>query len=193
MRWGSGGGWRNSLRDGLRNEAIWGGNRLIPRSRIGIVLGVWGRRFGLEALELVERVAVVALGHVDAALEAGEFIALLGVGLAKGNVEDVERFFPELGLDGAEAAEEPLAIDQGIDEHALLGGSGTESSVIFAGEFFESCESFAADELRLGVDAGFECVHGGPRLALDGARSRGFECVEAVGLKLLLGCHKTKG
>ena len=52
---------------------------------------------------------------------------------------------------------------------------------IFAGEFLEGGESFAADELSFGVDAGFEGIHGGAGLALGGAGSGGFLCVEAIG------------
>ena len=52
---------------------------------------------------------------------------------------------------------------------------------------------FAADELRLGVDAGFECVHGGAGLALGGAGSGGFLRVATIGRELFLGCHKTGG
>ena len=80
-----------------------------------------------------------------------------------------------------------------IDEHALLGGGGAEAAVIFAGEFLEGGGGFAADELGFGVDAGLEGIHGGADLALGGAGSGGFLCVEAIGLDLLFGCHKTGG
>ena len=144
--------------------------------RVGIV-----SFFGLEAAELLEGVVVVALGGVDAALETGELVGVLGEDVAEGDVVDVDDALPELGLDGAEAAEEPLAVDEGVDEHALLGGGGAEAAVIFAGEFLEGGGDFAADELSLGVDAGLESVHGGAGLALGGAGSGGFLCVEAIG------------
>jgi hypothetical protein len=98
-----------------------------------------------------------------------------------------------LALDSADAAEKPLAIDEGIDKHALFGCSGREALVVVVGEGFELRDGFAGDGLRLGIDAGFECVHGGSGLALDGAGSGGFLCVEAVGQELFLGCHKTGG
>ena len=101
--------------------------------------------FRLEALELAESIVIMALRHIDAALEAGEFVALLGVGLAEGDIEDVGGILPELGLDGAETAEEPLTIDEGVDEHPLLGGGGTKAVVIFAGELLEGRGFFAAD------------------------------------------------
>jgi hypothetical protein len=56
--------------------------------------------FGLEALEILEGVAVVALGGVDAALEAGELVGVFTVGLAESDFvvgfEGGERaFLPE--------------------------------------------------------------------------------------------------
>ena len=93
------------------------------------------------------------------------------------------------GLDGAEAAEEPFAIDEGVDEHALLGGGGTEAVVVFGVEFLESGVDFAADDLGVGVDAGFESVHGRAGLAFGSARSGGFARIEAVGLDLFLRWH----
>ena len=38
--------------------------------------------------------------------------------------------------------------------------------------------------MRLRIDAGFQGIHGGNRLALVGARARGFLCVAAIGLDL---------
>ena len=139
----------------------------------------------------MEGVAVVALGRVDAALEAGEVVAVVAEGLGEGDFED--RIFPHLALDSAEAAEEPFAIDEGIDEHALFGCGGTEALVVFAGEVFELRDGFAGDGMGSGVDTGFKGVHGGVGLALDGAGSGGFLCVEAIGQELFLGCHKTAG
>ena len=136
---------------------------------------------------------VMALGGVYAALETGELAGALGEDVAEGDVVDVDDALPQLGLDGAEAAEEPFAIDEGVDEHALLGGGGAEAAVIFAGEFLEGGGDFAADERGFGVDAGFEGVHGGAGLALGGAGSGGFLCVSAIGCELFLGCHKRGG
>jgi hypothetical protein len=98
-----------------------------------------------------------------------------------------------LALDSAEAAQEPFAIDEGIDEHPLFGGGGTEALVVFAGELFELRDGFAGDGLGSGVDAGFEGVHGGVGLALDGAGSGGSLRIETIGCELFLGCHKTGG
>jgi len=109
---------------------------------------------------------VVALVGVDAALVTGEFVGVLGEDVAEGDVVDVDDALPELGLDDAETAEEPLAIDEGIDEHGPLGGGGAEAVVIFADEFLEVGPDFAANELGFGVDAGFEGIHGGVGFAL---------------------------
>ena len=147
-------------------------------SRRGWWLGA-GRVFSLETLKLVEGTTVVALGGVDAALEAGEVVAVVAEGLSEGDFED--RILPHLALDSAEAAEEPFAIDEGIDEHALFGCGGTEALVVIVGELFELRDRFAGDSLGSGVDAGFKGVHGGVGLALDGAGSGGFFCVETIG------------
>ena len=154
--------------------------------------------FGLEALEILEGVAVVALGGVDAALEAGELVGVFTVGLAEGDFvvgfEGGKRaFLPKLGFDDAETAEEPIGVDEGVDEHALFGGGGVEAVVIFGFEGFEVGGFFAADDLGFGVDAGFQGVHGRGGFALGGARAGGLLSVEAVGLGLFLGCHNIGG
>jgi hypothetical protein len=144
---------------------------------------------GLEESKFVKGVAVIALGGIDAALKAGELLTVLGEDAAEGPIVNVEGPLPEVGFDGAETAEEPIAIDEGVDEETLLGGGGLEALVIFGGEFLEGCRGFALDDLGFSVDAGFECVHGGSGLALGGARSGGFARVGAVGRDLFLRCH----
>jgi hypothetical protein len=185
----------------MRNEAVDGFGRLIPlgcasRGRgFGIrFLGGYAVLFGLEAAEFLEGVTVIAMGGIDAALEAAEIVAIGSVGLRDSDFlfghEAVDRaMFPELGFADTEAAEEPLGVDEGVDEHALFGSGGTEAVVIFSFESLEVDGFFAADDLRFGVDAGFEGIHGGAGLALRGAGAGGFLCVEAVGLDLLLGWH----
>ena len=144
--------------------------------RCGLVVD---RFFRLETLKLAEGVTVVALGGVDAALESREVVAIVAKSFGEGDFEN--RILPHLAFDSAEAAEEPVAIDEGIDEHALFGRSGTEALVIFVGEGFELRDGFTGDGLRSGIDSGFEGVHGGVGLALDGAGSGGFLCVETIG------------
>ena len=141
-------------------------------------LGV-DRFFRLETLKLAEGVTVVALGGVDAALESREVVAVVAKSFGEGDFEN--RILPHLALDSAEAAEEPFAIDEGVDEHALFGGGGTETLIVFVGEFFEMSDGFAGDGLGSGIDAGFEGIHGSAGLALDGAGSGGFLRVETIG------------
>jgi len=98
--------------------------------------------FGLEALQFVESVAVIAVGAIDAALEAGEFAAVNDEGLAEddggnGGKRVFGAVLPEVGLDGAETAEEPFGVNERVDEHARFGGGGVEAAVIFGLEGFE--------------------------------------------------------
>ena len=108
--------------------------------------------------------------------ERGVFAEFVGV---------LEFVFPELGFGAGEAALEPLGTDQGIDEAALAGVGGPVLFVVGGGEGFECGGVFAANDLRLGVDAGLERVHAGDGFALGRARAGGFPGVPAVGVDLL--------
>lgn len=178
---------------------------MAERSRFGLCrlfawggwfgIGVeWEGFFGLEALEFLEGVAVVAVGAVDAALEAGEIVVIAEDGLSEfdfffGVKSSLGTFLPKLGFANPEAAEEPFGVDQGVDEHALFGSSGVEAVVVFGGEGLEVSGGFAVDDLSFGVDAGFECVLGGAGFARGGAGTGGFARVEAIGLDLFESCH----
>lgn len=139
--------------------------------------GFAGRSGGLKALEEVERAMVGALGGIDAALEAGKGVGGMAESVAEGAFFSkpvptlgVEEFrLPELGLDFAEAAEEPVGMDEGIDELALFGGSRAEALVVLDGEVFKDGGVLAANDGGLSVDAGFEGIEAGDGLALDGA------------------------
>jgi hypothetical protein len=127
----------------------------------GFAWGGGGRRDGggLEALELIEGAVVVALGRIDAALETGEGIGAAIEGLAErtflvGREEGGQFVGPELGFDLVVTAEEPLGLDEGIDEERLLGGFGVEAVVVIEGEGFEVFGRLAGDDLGAGVDAG---------------------------------------
>jgi hypothetical protein len=182
----------------LRNEAIGEGNGLIPqgwrvRQRSGIRLYVDGL-LRLEALEFAQGVAVILLGVIDAPLKTGEVIGmdlkrLADTTAVHGEAPGLDAALPELGLADAETAEEPFGVDEGVYQHALFGGGGVEAVVIFELKGSETAGGFAADDLRCGIDTGFQGIHGGAGLALGGARSRGFARVEAIGLDLFLGCH----
>jgi len=76
---------------------------------------------------------VVAVGGIDAALEAGELLATVVEAQAHEalrvrfpDLRFLHFALPELGFGLAEAAEEPLAIDEGIDQEALLGVAGCQ-------------------------------------------------------------------
>ena len=181
----------------MRNEANFGVGRLLPGVyggwfgvESGAAIGVFD---GLEAFEFVEGVAVVALGSIDAALKAGEGVAIAAEGFAEDGFVDgvLHAVFPELGFDEAEAAEEELAIDEGVDEHALLRGAGVESALVLPLEDFEIAGSFPVDDgLSAGIDAGAEGVPGRTGLARGGAGSSGFLCVESIGGELFWCRHR---
>jgi len=70
----------------------------------------------------------------------------------------VEDGLPELSGTFSEAAEAPLAVDQGVDEGGLVGGLGLVVRVEVIAEGLEVGGVFTADDQGLGVDAGFEGV-----------------------------------
>jgi hypothetical protein len=72
--------------------------------------------------------------------------------------------FPQVSLDAEEAAKEPFVADEAIDLEALLG----VARFVGPDEFLAG---FAEDELRCGIEAGFEGILRGGALAFLGARS----------------------
>jgi hypothetical protein len=189
----------------FRNEAnfgagrgSWSGTRsgdLLRRAQGDPWLGFgWGAG-GLDLAEVVEGAMEGALEALAAALQAGEGL----LGADEGDAEDSvfgtfveirQVVFPEVGFGLAEAAEEPLGIDEDVDEGALGGGLGLVVEEVLGGQGVEGRGVFATDDLGLRVDAGFQGILGRGGLALSGARAGGFPGVQAVGLDLLLGCHK---
>src|SRR5580700_5178949 len=97
-------------------------------------------------------------------------------------VEFIELVVPELGFGLAEPAKQPLGIDEDIDEGAFGGEAGLVFEEVLVGESGEGDGVLTADDLRLGVDAGFQGILGRRGLALDGAWASGFLSIEAVGL-----------
>ena len=155
---------------GLRARFARGARGRGPGAGGGLRLAV----FGFEALEFFEGAVVVAAGGIDAALEAGEGVCAAAEGLASGAVlfrgPGILHFaFEDLGIDSAKAAEQPLVIDEGIDEEAFFGGGGLPTLLVFGGEGFEVGWILAADDLRFGVNAGFGGIETRDGLALDGA------------------------
>ena len=160
---------------------------------------------GLQVLQGFEGAEEHAVGRVDAAVEAGEGVEGVLIGVAeRGAVLDlgVEKFFageifvealdlvvPELGFDAAEAALDPFGGDEGVDERELDGAGGAVVVVKCGGEGFEFGGIFAGDDVGPGVDAGFEGVERGAGLAFGRGGAGGFLGVAAIGVDLGFGGH----
>jgi hypothetical protein len=145
-----------------------------------LVVGWRRRRVGVlaEEAEGFERAVVGALGGIDAALEAAEGGLAAAEGLAGRAVlfrgPGIPHFaFEDFGIDSSKAAEEPVVVDEDVDEEAFFGGSGKEALAIFQGEGFKGGGVFAADEVGFGVNAGPESIHAGDGLARNGAWAGG--------------------
>jgi hypothetical protein len=80
------------------------------------------------------------------------------IGVREILVEAFDLVIPELGFDAAEAALDPFGRDEGVDERELDGVGGAEVQEELGGEGFEFGGIFAGDDVRPGVDAGFEGV-----------------------------------
>jgi hypothetical protein len=138
---------------------------------------------------------VGALDALAAAFEAGEGLR----GTLEGSAEHFVRVtvcdtrelvFPEMGFGFAETAEQPLGIDEDIDEGSLGGGLGLVVEEVLSRQGVEGRWVLATDDLRLGVDARFQGILGGGGLALSGAGTGRFLGVQAVGLDLFFCRHK---
>ena len=185
----------NGLRPGPRVE--WRGQLGPDRGERGVrrvcrlfedlVIGRRRRRVGvlLEEAEGLDRAVVGALGGIDAALEVAEGICAAEKGLAGRAIlfqgPGILHFvFEDFGIDSSKAAEQPIVVDEDVDEEALFGGGGLEMLAIFPGEGFEGGEVFAADEVGFGVDAGPESIQAGDGLARNGAWAGGTQGVETI-------------
>jgi hypothetical protein len=146
---------------------------------------------------------VVALGGIDAALEAREgFGAVVedaadGLGLGRIVIVIVKEGAavlggpgPEEGLGFAEAAELPLGRDKGVNQTAGVGRGGVESGVVVLGEGGEIGGGLVGEDLGGGVDAGLEGVEAGGVLALGSARAGGVPGVAPVGGDLFACSHE---
>jgi hypothetical protein len=154
--------------------------------------------FGLELFELLEGTLAGTASAVEAPLELAEGFGLMAGGLAEGifviGLKGVAVVVcPELGFGGTEAALEPLAVDEVVDEGAGFGGGGMVALVVLGDEEFEIGESFGREDEGLGVDAGFEGVHGGSGLACSGGGAGGVLGVAAVGFYLTESRHGGSG
>ena len=144
---------------------------------------------GLEFFEFLEGALAGAAGAVEAPLELAEGFGLVAGDLTEGifviGLEGVLVVVcPKLGFGGAEAALEPLAVDEVVDEGAGFGGGGMVALVVFVDQEFEIGDLFGREDEGFGVDAGFESIHGGGGLARDGGRAGGLLGITAVGFYL---------
>ena len=144
-----------------------------------------GKRFwdglgvGLELAKAAERLLVLAPGGIDAALKAlqGFVEAMVGQAERAARVgvfligDGLKLALPELVLDAAQTAEQPFRRDQDIDQRALLGRDGTVALVVLGGQGCEIFRRLAGEDMGLGVNAGFQGIEAGCRLAGFGARA----------------------
>ena len=78
----------------------------------------------------------------------------------------------ELAFDGAEAAEQPLVGDEGIDQATLFGSGGGKALVVLGGERLELLGILGReDHFGFRIDAGFQGIETRDGLAVDGARA----------------------
>ena len=75
-------------------------------------------------------------------------------------------------------------MDEVVDEGAGFGGGGIVALVVFVDELLEVGEFLGGEDEGLGVDAGFEGIHGGGGFACDRGGAGGFLGVTAVGFYL---------
>ena len=165
FEWGSGGGL----------EA--GGLEAFQIGR-GLVVGAF--EAGDEALESEKGILAIGKGIAD--FGVGAMVAGLAVGFNGGG--------PELGFGAPESAETPGVVDQLVDELALASVGGLPGLGELVGEGFQFAWIFAGDDLRCGVDAGFESVETDGGFAGSGYGSGRTECVGTVGFYLFQGCHE---
>jgi len=151
---------------------------------------------GLEFEEEFEIAAVGAVGGIDAALKGVEMGVeeFGGAGQGMGFIFDelgdvIEAAVPEVGLDAAEAFEEPGIADERRDEGVLLGGGGVEAFEVGLREVLILGGDFADNDGRVGEDAVFQGVETAGSLALAGARSGGIRRIPAIGIDLFLRTH----
>jgi len=99
----------------------------------------------VELLEVLKGLAGGAAGTLHAPLELGEGFAAAGGGLTE-RVFGVrmEMFLmvegPELGFGGAQAALEPLAVDEVVHEGTGFGSDGIVALVVLVDELLQVCE-----------------------------------------------------
>jgi hypothetical protein len=156
--------------------------------------GRGGGDFGLEFFESFEGAMISAAGGIDAVLKFGEGGGVAGGGFSERvlmfvGVGALGLVLPHLSFGGAVAAEEPLAVDDLIEVEAGFGGVGEVALVVVVDELLEVGKFLGREDEGLGVDAGFEGIHGGGGFACDRGGAGGFLRVAAVRFDLTLRGH----
>jgi hypothetical protein len=151
-------------------------------------------RLGLELLKVLEGLAGGAAGALDTPLQLRESFAAARGGLTEGvlwvgTVVFLVIVGPDLGFGGAEAAFEPLAVDEIVKDGTGFGGGGVVVVVVFLDELFEVREFLRWKEEGLCVDSGFEGIHGRDSFTCDRGGAGGFLGVAAISFDLLDGGH----
>jgi hypothetical protein len=135
--------------------------------------------------EVLESAVNGSAGGVEAVLEFGEGVEVDGGGFSEGVLVGAGPallllIFPGLGFGGAETAEGPLAGDEIVDQEAGFRGGGLVVPVILFDELFEVGEFLDGEDEGLGVDAGFEGVHGRDGFACYGHGAGGFPGIPTI-------------
>jgi hypothetical protein len=97
--------------------------------------------------------------------------------------------YPDLGFGGAQAAFDPLAVNEVVDQGSGFWTGGVVAPVPLVDQLLKVGEVFGGEEQGLGVDGGFEGVRGRDGLACDRGGAGGFLRVTTVRFDLAKGGH----
>jgi hypothetical protein len=148
-----------------------------------------GTLVGVEAaLETLEAVFEVLEGGAEGVLAAADVTGVVQV-VVQGVIH-IEPLLPEVGLDGAETADLPFVVNQGVDEVSLPRGDRVELGIVFGGELSEGVGVFASDDVGLGMKAGFQGVHAGGGFSGLGAGTGRMLRIATIREELFFSCHK---
>lgn len=137
----------------------------------------------------MEGAVIGALDSFEAPVESGEGRQVREIGVGEVGSVGRQALLPEPGFDGVETAELPVGGYESIDEEAFERRGGPELAVIRGGQLVELLGIFAGNDLRVGLDPGFQSIEFGDGLALSGAGSGGAKRIEPVRCNLSCGSH----
>jgi hypothetical protein len=120
---------------------------------------------GLDFAEGLDGLVEGAAVGVHAPLELGEDLGIVGADLSEGEsgmgfVALLMDEVIELGLGAAKAAEVPGAVDDFVHVLARKGSGGFVIGVVACDEFLVLGRALTREDFGLGVESGFEGVHG---------------------------------